>query len=363
MKKNRRAWTTPMAGALVLATAASAEQDWQANANSTNRLTLSLRFGLNISSKFKGVGSSFTSGTPLSANRRTPDGDPYNYDNGYVGGVGGLRPDSSGNFGGQTWYWGYDNASQLNAGANTIAFNHTVATGLPTQNSGDDSPSVGAELAYDHELGVKEDWHHLRYGFEAAANFMPIEFNSGGSFNATLSQQTDTYGYTSGTTPPSAPYQGSFGGPGFVLNVPRISSITTLIPGATFIAQQHFEANLWGFRLGPYLELPVSEKLDLYFTGGLAAGLLDSRASWKETLVLPAGGGSLTARGSGSDVSLLWGYYLGTEAAYQFTGRWSVAAGVQFQYLGTYDHNFGGRVAELDLSKSLFVHAGISYSF
>lgn len=351
-------FTVPPANQAVdVSTPRPIEASWQNNSYSTNRLTLSVRFGLNISGKFKGVGSSFSSGVPLSAGRRTPNGDAYNYDNGYV------LTDISGNAGGQSWYWGYDNASQVNSGANTIAFNRTVATGLPTQNSSDDLSSVGAEVTYDYELGVKEDWHHLRYGLEGAVNFMPIEFNSGGVFNATLSQRTDTYSYASGTTPPPAPYQGSFGGPGFVINVPPASSTTTLIPGATFFAQQHFEANLWGFRFGPYAELPVSQKLDLFLTGGLAVGLLDGDASWKETLTLPGGAGSLTASGGGNDIALLWGCYLGVSAAYQFTERWSVEGGVQYQNLGTYDHNFGGRTAELDLSKSVFVHAGIGYSF
>ena len=333
------------------------EDSWKISAYATNRFTLSARFGLNLSGKFKGVGSAFSSGTPLSAGRHTPQGDAYNYDNGYV------LTDISGNAGGQSWYWGYDNASQVNSGANTIAFNHTVAIGLPSQNSGNDSTSVGAELTYDRELGVRENWHHLRYGVETAFNYAPIEFNSGGVFSAILSQRTDTYSYTSGTTPPPAPYQGSFGGPGFVINVPPISSTTTLIPGATFLAQQHFEANLWGFRLGPYIEYPLSKKLDVFFTGGLAVGLIDGNASWKETLILPGGAGSLTANGGGSDISLLYGYYLGLNAAYQLTERWNVEAGVQFQDLGTYDHSFGGRQLALDLSNSIFIQAGVGFSF
>ena len=233
---------------------------------------------------------------------------------------------------------------------------------MPSENSGDNSPYVGAELTYDYELGVKEDWHHLRYGLEGAVNFLPIEFNSGGRYNATLSRQTDTYSYTPGTTPPTAPYQGSYGGPGFVINVPPVSS-TTVVPGATFLAQQHFDANLWGFRLGPYAELPVSEKLDLFLTGGVAMGLLEGNASWKETLMLPGGAGSLTASGSGGDFSMLCGYYLGLNAAYQFTERWSVEAGMQYQNLGTYDHNFGGRMMQLDLSKSVFLTIGLGYRF
>ena len=327
------------------------------DSSSHERIALSLRYGLNISGKFKDVGSSFNSGAPLSAGRRTPNGDPYNYDNGYV------LTDISGNAGGQSWYWGYDNASQVNSGASTINFNRTTASGFPTEISGDDSSSVGAELNFDYELGVKKDWHYLRYGLEGAFNFTPIEFNSGGLYNATLSQQTDTYSYTPGTTPPSAPYQGSYGGPGFVINVPAVNSTTTLIPGATLLVQDHFDANLWGLRLGPYVDMPVSKRMELFLTGGLAVGLLDSEASWKETLTLPGGGGSLAASGSGSDTALLWGYYVGMDATYQLSDRWGVEGGLQLQGLGTYDHNFGGRVVELDLSKSIFVHAGISFSF
>src|ERR1017187_3392779 len=147
MNRTHRNWTVPVSGALLFATAVSAEQDLQTYLNSTNRITLSLRFGLNISGRFKGgTGPLSAFALPVAGGRHTPQGDAYNYDNGYV------LTDISGNAGGQSWYWGYDNASQVNSGANTIAFNHTVATGLPSQNSGNDPTSVGAELTYDHEL-------------------------------------------------------------------------------------------------------------------------------------------------------------------------------------------------------------------
>src|SRR6266850_1931008 len=69
----------------------------------TNRFTFSARFSLNIKAKFQNVGSVL----PASP-RTTPDGANYNYDDGYV------LTDVSGNFGGQTWNWGYDdNVSQI----------------------------------------------------------------------------------------------------------------------------------------------------------------------------------------------------------------------------------------------------------
>jgi hypothetical protein len=360
MKKNPTVWGVPVTGALLFATAVSAETDSQMYLDSTNRVTLSLRLGFNISGKFKGTGSTFAPGSPfVNPNRRTPHGDKYNYADGYV------FSDLSGSKDGMTWYWGYDTAGQVNAsGANTIDLHRTTASGIPGETSQDDSPRVGAELAYDYQFGVKEDWHHLRYGVEAAFNWMPIEFGGGGIYNATLSRLTDTYGYTPGTHPPSAelPYQGSFQGPGFVLNVPRVGTVTT-VSSATFLVQQHFDADLWGFRLGPYIEYPLSKKWSLHLSGGLAVGLLAGDASWKETLTLPGGGGSSSVGGAGDDVSVLWGFYVGLDAHYQMNQRWGLDAGVQFQDLGVYDHNFGGRTVEIDFSESLFVHAGISYSF
>jgi hypothetical protein len=221
-------------------------------------------------------------------------------------------------------------------------------------------------------LGVKENWHHLRYGVETAVNYMPISFNVDGVFNETLTLVSTPYSFTAGTTPPGynqpseLPYQGSYEGPGFVIgSTPSGASTMTPLPGATLLVQDNFDFNLWGFRLGPYVEIPFGKKdqFNLHLSAGLAAGLLDASASWQETYTVPNGGGSTIASGGGNDLSVLWGGYVGFDAAYQISERWGVAAGVQFQDLGTYDHNFGGRTAELDLSRSVFVKVGVSYSF
>jgi hypothetical protein len=228
-----------------------------------------------------------------------------------------------------------------------------------------DSPYLGAELTYDYQLG-KDDWRQLYYGVEAAVNFMPVSFGGTGVYNLSLNSVTDTYGYAPGTTPPGVnlPYQGSFGGPGFVLNNQVIHSVSSLT-SARFLVQQDFDGNLFGFRLGPYIEYMPSPKWDLHLSGGLAVGIMQADASWKETITLPGGGpgSSTTVSGSGDDVGLLGGFYVGLDADYKFNDRWSVQAGVQYQDIGTYSHNFGGRVAQVDLSNSVFVHAGISYSF
>jgi len=98
-------------------------------------------------------------------------------------------------------------------------------------------------------------------------------------------------------------------------------------------------------------------------SGGLAVGIVDTSASWNETLTLPGGSGSVSAAGGGSDLDVVWGYYIGLDVTYKFSEHWGLDIGVQFQDVGVYSHNFGGRTAELDMSNSIYLQGGVSYSF
>jgi hypothetical protein len=341
---------------LFLFTGAAAAQsdDKLVYQDSTNRLTLSLRFGLNVSASFKGIGNSLNQA--LSLSRKTPNGDPYNYDNGYV------LTDISGDAGGQSWYWGYDNASQVNSTASTITFNRATAllNAGSDASDGDSAATPGFELDYNRQLGVKESWHNLRFGLDSAISFDPISINNNDTVSAEVSDQTDMYSYTPLTMPPTAPYEGSFQGPGFVINVPPGSSTATY----PVLSQDSFDASLFGLHLGPYVEMPFGKKEEftLSLAGGLALGLLDANESWTQTLAIPANG-TLIANGNGNSLDVLWGWYAGANADYQFNEHWGVAGGVQFQDLGTYNHNFDGRQVSLDLSRSILILVGVSYNF
>ena len=332
--------------ALLVPAAVSAEQS---DTNRLERFSLNARFGLDLSAKFKRASMSLTAPP-----RSSPDGSRYNYDDGYV------LTDVSGNYGGQTWNWGYDQPGQI-AGDTILMHHSTVSADAPSATGVDeDDPQCGFEFAYDRELGKRDKLH---YGFEAAVNYMNLSFKDTSAFSANVSRLTDAYPFTPGTTPPLAPYQGSFNGPGFVIGSTPVSSTTALIPGgATVVDQRNYNADIWGFRLGPYAEYPLGQNLDLWFSGGLAVGLVDASASWKETAFL-AGGGTVVGSGGGSDLGLLWGGYLSAKVSWQLSERWSAEGGVQYQYLGTYDHNFGGQVMQLDLSKSMFITIGLDYSF
>ena len=332
--------------AALLAPVAATAENTDTNAIATDRLTLSARLGFNISAKFK-CGLRTPSGLPTSP-RLAPDGQPYNYDDGYV------HTDVSDNFGGQTWNWGYDAGSQISG--NTILMSRSTAAAGSTSASMSENPYLGAEIAYSRLLGVRGKF---RYGFEVAANYLSVPLNQ--TVSGKVSRLTDAYPFTPGTTPPSAspgsPYQGSFDGPGFVIGDSPVSSTPTLVPNGTR-DHQKYDGDLWGLRLGPYLDFPLSERWDLSFSGGLAVGLLNSSASWKQTV-----GGVTVAQGSGSDLDVLWGFYVGANVSYQLSEHWSAVGGAQFQYLGTYEHAFGGRQVQVDFGQTIFVTLGVAYSF
>lgn len=329
----------------------------------TNRLTASLRFGLNISAKFKG--SAATLPAPSSA-RLTPHGDAYNYDDGYV------LTDVSGNEGGQTWYWGYDNSANYPAGqvsdgvafpANTLLFSHSTPTGDFTSPTLDDDPQFGVEVTYNRYLGTKDG---ASYGLEMAANYLNLSLHDKRSFSGTVLRATDAYAYTPGTTPPGAspanPYQGSYDGWGFLLGDAPVASATAVVAdGYTISGTRQLDADLWGWRLGAYMDFPIEDNLNLWVSAGLAMGALKADANWNETVTL--GTATATSAGRGSHSDLLWGWYASANLSWDFSERWSAVAGVQFQDLGKYKHNFGGRAVELDLSRALFITLGASYRF
>jgi len=345
MKTSLAIWPVLIVAAILMPAAVRAEEIV------TNRLTFSARFGFNISARFTGP-------TALSLNpRATPRGDLDNYDDGYV------LTDVSGNLGGQTWYWGYDDSASQISG-NTILLNRSTVSGNFSSPSVNSDPNLGGELTYNRLLGTKG---RFRYGVEAAANYLNLSLRNSSTSSGALSRVTDAYPFTPGTTPPAAspsnPYQGSFQGPGFVIGGTPVSSTSTIVPGGgTVAAQRQFHADVWGLRLGPYLDLPFDTHFNVWVSGGLAVGWLNGDASWSETVTV-SGAASASSSGNGRHNDLLWGGYLAANVSWDVKDRWSVVGGVQYQNLGVYRHTFGTRQAEVDLSNSIFVTIGLSRRF
>jgi len=346
MRKHHQPWAVPLTGVLLLGAAASAKAE-PLYLNSTNRVTLSARFGLNIRAKFSGIGQ--------------PAGAINGYLDGYVATANPPNLSPNPNY---STYWGYDNASQLvPAGGGLysgVTFHQAaLAAGTAPVSDGNERPNPGIELTYDRELAQWEDWHDLRLGVEGAVNYLNLATRDNSLFGASLASVTYNF-------PVAVPQPGGGVLPYADNNTPGQSALQ--VPGApgayaaTIFAQDHFDADLWGARLGPYLELPLTRNFDLRLSGGLAVGLLNGNESWTQTIT-PSGGSPVNMSGGGDAFKTLWGYYASLAADWQINKRWAVDGAVQFQDLGKFKHNFGGRQVELDLNRSLFLELGISYSF
>ena len=367
MKMTNTIGTVLFAAALLVTAAVRAEDPVTISTNGpsivANRLSLSARFGFNISGNFKGIGNGLLTppapnprGTPSQSGR--PNGDPYNYDDGYV------LADSSGSADGLTSYWGYDSLGQVSGNTVLLSRSTGISSGSGSGKDQYADPTIGAELVYSRHLGMLGVSERERYGLEFAVNYQNISFSDRSAYPANLTRLTDAYAFEPGTTPPVAPYQGSYTGSGFLLNyLPTGPSVTSVVPGGTVITGNHrFDGDLWGGRFGPYLEFPTTERLKLSLGAGLALGLLDAEVSWSESATLPSGG-IVSASGKGNDIDVLYGPYARVDAAYDLGKNWSVLVGVQFQTLGRYNHNFAGREVALDLRSSVFVTVGVGKSF
>lgn len=329
---------------------------------SLNRFGLSFRMGFNVSTCFRNFGN-FASALPQSPPLVTPDGDPYNYDNGYV------YPDAGTANSGLTHYWGYQDASQL-PGNGTILMQRSTSQGAsPGFSSGDRRDDVlpGMELTYNRELGRIRKLH---WGLEAAFNYMNVNINDRqplrGRATVATSVLTDAYPLlVPENLMPPAPYTGRKNVPAVVIGASPTSSSTAMEQDSvteTVRGTRHFDADIFGFRLGPYLEMPLGGKVTAALSGGLSLAAVTSDFSFTETIeagsvILP------TRRGAGSHSDLLVGGYVEGNVSYALTQSAGLFAGVQFQDLGRYAQSVNRREAVLDLSRSIFATLGFSYSF
>jgi hypothetical protein len=320
-------------------------------APSRNRFGLSYSMGFNAPVSFKNLGGY----SALSVPRLTLDGNLYNYDNGFV------LPDSGTANSGQTVYWGYDSASQVSG--NTITMQRSSSEAIASSNDHFDNPMSGVEITYNRELIRKKSW---RGGLEGAFGYNYMSIHDGSVQSANVTRVNDVFAFPAVPPPqvPTAPYIGRLDQPlQQALDYNPISSTTTeILQGASIAGQRDFSANLFSLRLGPYFEIPLSKSINFTLSGGFALMYVDSEFSYNETVTIP-GLKPLPQQASGSATGWLPGGYVAGAFSLALSDAWAFVAGAQFESVGQYTQTLNGKQATLDLSKSIFVTLGLSYSF
>jgi hypothetical protein len=319
-----------------------------------NRIGLSYRMGLNFKVDFRNLGGLQLSdpgpSTGSAVNR--------NYDNGY------NRVDISGNRSDLTWYWGYSSLNSAQPGSLVLQSDSTPATA--TSGRYQDSVQSGAEVWYLHEFKRGKHW---RAGLEAGLGFMAVSIKDEQTLTYFANRTSDAYGIGP-VLLPQPPYTGTFQGPGPLIS----SSLTpagrseTVLPGAaTITGRREVDSDLITLRLGPYLELPLSEKWSITLGGGLVLAVADTKFKFDETVSIsdPLYGISLTGArsGSGWQTDFLVGGYAGANVLFAVSEKVRLQAGAMFQAAGKASNQQQGKQSVVNLGNSTIISVGAGYSF
>jgi hypothetical protein len=309
-----------------------------------NHFGLNFRSGFNIKAKF----SEPPSGVALPPGPGAGGALNHQYNDGFV------NVDSSGNRGGQTWNWGYKNASQVvdSDGGNYVQFHATSAEGGNSGNMTDD-PNLGFDFNYVRDL-VHASWG--QFGIKIAFGYTHVQINDNDPISGGAETITDDYALN-GVVPPQAPYTGSFKGPGPVLSSEPFSRSMSMSSGGVITGNHDADAALYDLRLGPSFNIPLFKRFSLRAGGGLALGLVDSDFTFVES------SGTTATAGGNTHTGFLPGAYAEVGFAYQVCKSVSVFTGGQYEYLGNFRQTAEGRTAELNFGATLFYELGLQWNF
>jgi hypothetical protein len=312
----------------------------------------------NVSASLKGH-----PGSPLLSSSHDQPG-AANYDNGYVG------RDVSGdpNF---SSYWGYSQSSQqIISGGNVVGVNYERTTPLPNAGSPskDADPSPGGEITLRRQIAK---WGKARSGLELGASYNYVNLKDASAYS-TAGQRVG-YSYNlpypvDASLFPPAGYQGPFNGLGVILNPTPTLGQTTVVPNTVSVSgSREVDADIFGFRLGPYLELPISKRFSASISAGALLTVVSDRATWSENLTVNTAtvNGYWIGQSSVADDScdVTAGFYAGADLGYLLSKNWALFGGVRFQDAGTFTHHLGQGQMDLNLGQTVSVNFGIGFNF
>ena len=327
---------------LALAAAAPLAVRGQDSTENPNRFSFGPTFGINFKAEFNNNSFLLNNVNPGPAT----GGANHTYNDGYV------LVDGSGDAGGVTTDWGYQNASQYSAAGGGAMQFHDIQPGGSSSATG--NPQYGGELLYQRVIGslpaMSGDW-----GLEAGFGFMNLSFRN--NLGGTMPVITDSY-QLNGVIPPGAGYQGTFNGPGPLLG----DTPTRTMGSASVSGYQKLSGQMFSLRLGPFAEWNITSNLSLAASVGLTMAPTTVNYDFSETYAI-AGGGVFAASGQSSEDKVLYGPYAAAMLRYDFNKCLGVYVGARFQNLNDLNLSNGGSSARLDQDFTLYATVGLSWRF
>src|SRR5688572_21498856 len=301
--------------------------------------------GMNISTDFKTSGTFTLNPDPPSSRGGVT------YDDGFVG------VDTTNNENDATVFWGYNSASQVNG--EQITFHQTRSFSASGAGKDDDFPP-GFDMVYG---GTFRQWDHVAIGGEVGFNLTIFGARDRKPMAATLTQRVDQYS-TGGTQIQDPPYTGpesgrDTGAP--VINSTPIRQPDLTTPGAIG-GYRSLEGILYNFRLGPLVRWEFLPYWTLNASAGGALGIFDAEYEFNESISATPSS-SVRNRGTFGSTDLKYGGYAGAVVMYDTGNYWEAFLGAHFMSLQDGKVASGGREATMKLGATVFITAGINWTF
>jgi hypothetical protein len=308
-----------------------------------------------LKADFNGLGS-FNNAFTL---QPSGGGIDYDYDNGFV------HVDSTGNLGGQTWNWGYDDISQYNPvgdGSIDFSLSNSLANGDARE---DRSLENGFEAYAYYDMGsvnmaaLKNCG--AKWGFRGGLHYARVDMSNQDSLSSGIETITDSFDL-GGTIPPLAPFAGSFGGPGPLISDTPFARSSEIGGQALVMGSRDLDVHLTTFNFGSFIEVPISPKFNLMFEAGVSAAIATGSYDFDSSTTI-TGLGTQQSSGSDSDTGILPGFYLGLSGIYQLNESWGIQAAGRFQYMDEFELESNGSGASLSFDSAFVLSLGVLYSY
>lgn len=261
------------------------------------------------------------------------------YDDGFVH-IGAATPGS-----GLTTNWGYQNDSQAAAGSLTYLLSGGSAQSLPGAAGDVETPAAAPylELSYLYPAGPS-----LIAAFTAHFSLAGLSGRASSAMTNSLVSVSDRFALN-GVIPPSAPFSGSFAGPGPLIGNRPSSRDFILTPDGDSAYRFAHDTDLYSLALGTEIHWMPTGSFGLGFGFGAVMNLADWNASWNMPLPVASGGSTMVgAANSGGD--FLWGLYVKGSANYRINGNWGVEGFFRYDWNETLRDSVGPSSFSLGLS-------------
>ena len=283
----------------------------------------------------------------------TTSGISRTYNDGYV------HLDNTGNHNNDTWNWGYQEVSQVIAGADLIAFNSRQFSESSWKGT-EDGESKGINLTW---LKDPVDRNGLKVSFLVSLDLLSVDSDYNKTGTADYSLTTDSYSHTGvDMSLVPAPHTGTFEGPGPII-VDSPTRTNTDFPGAG-ITERNFELDGKLVSIGSGIEIQhqVDENLFAMVQARLMMAWFDGEFNYANNYSV---GGTQFASESGSmNVSeTSAGGSIGAGLMWKLDDGTSIFLNGNVMLLKSLKGKQDGRGFNMDLSEGFLISLGIQESF